>query len=166
METTVGEILKKMKTLQCYYNHIKRENKVGPSGEEAQKKVKWVFFKSLKFLDANFTSQPTIDNIEDTPSSSSGAQYNSSRNTKRKRDTSRDTAQEEHNSLMARAVQALENDNSDAPPKTRNEDQLFGETVSLKLSKIADCDEKEDIKLDILCMLNDLTRQLRRANNM
>ena len=100
------------------------------------------------------------------PSSSSGAQYNSSRNTKRKRDTSRDTAQEEHNSLMARAVQALENDNSDAPHKTRNEDQLFGETVSLKLSKIADCDEKEDIKLDILRMLNDLTRQLRRANNM
>lgn len=54
-----------------------------------------------------------------------------------------------------------QNGNQDDSP--HKEDQLFGNMVAMKLSKITDSDEKEDIKLDILQRLTNLQRTQRRS---
>ena len=66
-----------------------------------------------------------------------------------------------------RAVTAFERDVSANNSTEPTEDELFGKIVALKLKKIQDCDQKEDLKIEILHSLNGLQREQgrRRENN-
>ena len=99
LRTNVDEILKKMKSLQCYFYQLKRERKL--SGSAAEKHIKRAFFESLQFLDENVESNPTVRNLEESSASSS---KRNNRHAKRKRND----FQAAHSSLLERIIDALE----------------------------------------------------------
>ena len=54
---------------------------------------------------------------------------------------------------------------SSGSSKSLTEDQLFAEIAGVKLAKISEGEDKEDIKLDILTSLSNLLKKQKRENN-
>ena len=52
LNTTVVEVQNKMHGLRTYYGQLRQSSK-GPSGSVAKKKIKWAFYDSMNFLDAD-----------------------------------------------------------------------------------------------------------------
>ena len=64
LNTTVVEVQNKMHGLRTYYGQLRRSLK-GPSGSAAKKKIKWAFYDSMNFLDAdNPEPNACVGNIE------------------------------------------------------------------------------------------------------
>ena len=155
LNTAVEEVVKKLRSLHSYYFQLRSESKEpNPSGSSTSaSKKKRVYYNSLQFLSTNFVSELTVENIDTGPSELKS----SNANTTRKR---REGGLSAHAALMERAVKAFENDATPSS-QTITEDQLFGNMVTLKMSKLTNGDE-EDLKREILNSINGLQRSQRR----
>ena len=157
LETTSEEVQKKIRGLHSYYCQVKRESK-GKSGDAAKKKIKWAFFESFKFIDRN----PVCTMVDSANADFCVVQPEQFRRNPAKQRRSEDTSQHVINPLMEHVVRAFEKDTSGAEDRQQTtEDQLFGEMVAMKL---ADGDDKEDAKLDILTQLSQLQSRQKRQN--
>ena len=168
-----NDVLKKMKSLQTYWQSIKNKLK-GKSGDSAKKLKKWVYFENLDFLNRHMASSSTVGNLDPatTSSHSTGDVDNiSDSSVKITGRRKREDQQEKHNRLLERAVASFEKGSETAyvaptpAPPHPDEDQQFGDLITTKMRKIPDCDIKEDMKLEILQLINRCARQQRDNPN-
>ena len=176
-----------MKSLHTYYLQLKRQNK-GKSGDAAKKKVKWPFFESLQFMDlknppSTFTDSATLEKqfLSDTNADddtdfssaidSSGGNLISPPPSLERRNPPKKRKTDDHSlaPLFERAVNVMEMGAKPPTPKPdavllnvdEKLDKLFGDTVVLKLSKIREGEDKEDLKDIIMAEI----RKVQRAQN-
>ena len=167
LSTSVVEVQNKMRGLQTYYGQLRRASK-GHSGSAMKKKIRWAFYDSMNFLNAgNPEPNVCVGNIESmvdetTPDPSTTPQAFQRIPAKRRRP--QENAPSVNTALLERAVNAFEKDSSGSS-KSLTEDQLFAQMVGVKLAKISEGDDKEDIKLDILTSLSNLLKKQKRENN-
>ena len=165
LKTTESEIVKKMKGLRTYYLTIKPKSK---SGDAAVKKPKWHFFEQLKFLEQGVPIVTCTDSSSPDFLASSPADYRRQETKKRRRKSDEQTP---ITPLVERAVRAIERDVEErdlaprdfpgkAEPK-KSEDELFGDIVSMQLSKVPDGNEKDDAKMEIQGILHRLKKDIR-----
>ena len=138
-----------MKGLRTYWRDIKNKM-IGVSGQAAKKQPQWVWFESLNFLNQYgcSSSKTTEKNTSDESIESSGRpKYG-----KRKKP---DDQQVRHNDLLEKLVDSVEKEFTPAAPpqpapELPDEDKQFGAMIATRLSKMPECDQKDQVKLKIL----------------
>lgn len=128
------------------------------------KKSSWQWFGSLEWLKDHIKPKDTFSNLS-TSAESSGQ---SSEETPLKSPPEKKVKFEDK--LLATAdnlIKQIQTPSTTNMTKEKTEDELFGELVTKKLSKISDGEVKEDLKLEILSKINKTTfyRPIGTGNN-
>ena len=167
LSVTENDVTKKMKSMHSYFCQLRNQQRNVPSGasadDAAAKKISWQWFEPLQFLNENYVSDPTLCSIGGQDLDDLRSTIEKTNKRKRKNDDGSPS-----DALFARAVLAIEKDvnkprgrASVAVAQVDTADELFGKTVALKMSRIPEGDEKEDLRIEIQQRINTVERSLR-----
>lgn len=154
LNCTEIEIKRKMRNLQSYYSQIKRES-LNIKGTSNMKKTKWTYFDMLKFLDDHSVSRSLSTPNEvnypvDYVSSSSNVPLNDIKPKVEENILPRLRTPSPLDVPSRRTHSYMDSHEKPCYKGYRTEDNIFGDLVAMKISKIGDDDIKEELKIEIL----------------